>query len=135
VTGQSQIFFDRVRLGQSSLVWVWVLENFPLKSQIFQFFLLRIKKSLRVRSKKYPDQRRVSLLFTVGQKYPRVRLGQGPFHKLGNKQLPKQTTKIVTAQIFSIWYYACEMWLTPSMRVIIIISLHYRAHKLILRDF
>jgi len=41
------------------------LENFPLKRQIFQFFPLR--------NKKYPGQRQFGLLFTVGQKYARVR--------------------------------------------------------------
>jgi len=43
-------------------------ENFPSKSQIFQFFALRVKKNL--------GQSRVGLLFTAGQKYARV--GSGP---------------------------------------------------------
>jgi len=48
------------------------LENFPLKSQIFQFFSVRVKKIALGWVKKYPGQRQVSLLFATG------RDGSGP---------------------------------------------------------
>jgi len=53
-------------------------ENFPLKSQIFQFFALQVKKILSGQVKKYMSKSRVSLIFTAGQKYAWVGLGQGP---------------------------------------------------------
>jgi len=51
------------------------LENFSLKSQIFQFFSLWLNKISLGRVKKYLGQRWVGLLFTAGQKYARVGLG------------------------------------------------------------
>jgi len=48
--------------------------NFPPKSQIFQFFSLRVKKSHQVRSKMGRPP------ITVGQKYARV--GSGPISKV-----------------------------------------------------
>jgi len=55
-----------------------------------------------------------------------------------NKLTEKQTTSIVTAQIFSILYYACSVWLTPSLNkktLCSVESLHYRALRLIVRDY
>jgi len=55
-----------------------------------------------------------------------------------NKLTEKQATTIVTAQIFSILYYACCVWLTPSLNKKIlgtVESLHYRALRLIIRDY
>jgi len=55
-----------------------------------------------------------------------------------NKLTEKQATSIVTAQIFSILYYACSVWLTPSLNrktLCRVESLHYRALRLILRDY
>jgi len=55
-----------------------------------------------------------------------------------NKLTEKQATTIVTAQIFSILYYACCVWLTPSLNKKILStveSLHYRALRLIIRDY
>jgi len=45
--GPGQNFLTRVRLGRVSHLW-FGFENFPLKMSNFQFFSLRIKKSLRV---------------------------------------------------------------------------------------
>jgi len=66
--GPGQIFVIRV-----SHQWL-----FHLKITNFQFFTLRVKKSLTYLIKKYPGQSRVSVLFTAGQKYSRVGSGQGP---------------------------------------------------------
>jgi len=55
-----------------------------------------------------------------------------------NKLTEKQTTSIVTAQIFSILYYACCVWLTPCLNrktFGTVESLHYRALRLIIRDY
>jgi len=55
-----------------------------------------------------------------------------------NKLTESQTTTIVTAQVFSILYYACCVWLTPSLSRKMfgtIESLHYRALRLIIRDY
>jgi len=51
-------------------------ENYPLKSQIFQFVPIWVKKISSGWVKKYPDQRRVGLFFTAGKKYAWV--GSGP---------------------------------------------------------
>jgi len=51
------------------------LENFPWKSQIFQFFALLVKKISLSRVKKYLDQSQVGLFFTASQKYARVGSG------------------------------------------------------------
>jgi len=55
--------------GRVSHIW-FGFGKFPHKSQIFQFFPLRIKKNLIG-----VGQRRVSLFFTAGQKYARVGSG------------------------------------------------------------
>jgi len=55
-----------------------------------------------------------------------------------NKLSPKQTTSVVTAQIFSILYYACAVWLTPSLgkkNVKTVERLHFKALRLIIRDY
>jgi len=55
-----------------------------------------------------------------------------------NKLNQRQTTKIVTAQNFSILYYACAVWLTPSIskkNLGRIESLHFRSLRLILKDY
>jgi len=59
----------RVRLGQTSLVWVLVWKIFPKNPKFFNFFSFGSKKIPSGRVKKYPGQRRVGLLFTAGQKY------------------------------------------------------------------
>jgi len=68
-------FFEaRVRLGQPSMVWVWVWKISP---KYFKFyFSLRVKKISTGWVKKYLGQRQVGFLFTAGQKYARV--GSGP---------------------------------------------------------
>jgi len=58
--GPGQYFVARVRSGLGL-----GLENFPLKSQIFNFFALRLKKIFSCWDKKYTGQRRVGLLFTL----------------------------------------------------------------------
>jgi len=50
------------------------LENLPQKSQMFQFFPFGSKKISLGCVKKYPGQRWIGLVFTVGQKY----FGSGP---------------------------------------------------------
>jgi len=74
--GPGQKYLTRVRsiFWRSGQVWMgWVfglgLEISPKNPKFFHF-------SLRI--KKYPVQGWVSLLFTEGQKYAWVRLGQGP---------------------------------------------------------
>jgi len=55
-----------------------------------------------------------------------------------NKLTQSQATKVVTAQIFLILYFACTVWLTPSLNGSLkrtIDSLHFRALRLILRDY
>jgi len=55
-----------------------------------------------------------------------------------NKLTQAQTTKVVTAQVFSILYYACAVWLTPSLGSDLnktVNSLHYRSLRLIIRDY
>jgi len=56
-------------LGQPFLVWVWVWKISPKNHWFFNFLPFGSKKILSGRVKKYPGQSRVSLLFTVGQKY------------------------------------------------------------------
>jgi len=65
VTVPGQFFVAQV----GSAIFGSGLEIFPTKNQIF---------SLRVWVKKYPGQRTVGLLFTVGQNHARVGLGQAP---------------------------------------------------------
>jgi len=69
--GPDQNFLTRVNFlwlgsGQTTLVWDWVWEISPKNVKFFNFFPFKKISSDRV--KKYPGQRRVSLLFTVGQK-------------------------------------------------------------------
>jgi len=55
-----------------------------------------------------------------------------------NKLSQKEATSIVTAQLFSILYYACCVWLTPSLNKKVLCTierLHFRALRLILRDY
>jgi len=55
-----------------------------------------------------------------------------------NKLTQKQATQVVTAHIFSILYYACAVWLTPSIgrkNMGTIGSLHFRALRVVLRDY
>jgi len=62
----------------------------------------------------------------------------GGVRMVRNKLTESQTTTVVTAQIFSILYYACCVWLTPTLNKKLlgsIESLHYRALRLIIRDF
>jgi len=61
--------------GQPSLVWVWKI--FPTNPKISNFFPSN-KKPVLGQVKKYPGQRQVDLLFTVGQRYAQVGLDQGP---------------------------------------------------------
>jgi len=72
--GSGQFFVAPVGPGQPFLVWVWIWKISP-KNLNFFIFSLRIKKISLSQVKKYPGLRRVSLLFTAGQKYARVRLG------------------------------------------------------------
>jgi len=66
-----QMIFLVLGLGQVSHFW-FVFENFPKKSQIFQFSPFGSKKLSSDEVKKYPCQRWVGLLFTESQKYARV---------------------------------------------------------------
>jgi len=62
----------------------------------------------------------------------------GGIRMIRNKLDQKQTTKIVTAQVFSILYYACTVWLTPSINkknLARVESLHYRSLRLIIKDY
>jgi len=55
-----------------------------------------------------------------------------------NKLTQKQATQVVTAQIFSIPYYACAVWLTPMIgwkNMGAIESLHFRALRVIPWDY
>jgi len=55
-----------------------------------------------------------------------------------NKLTQKQAITIVTAQIFSILYYASCVWPVPSLNrktYCIVESMHYRALRLIIRDY
>jgi len=70
-----QFFVAWVRSVQPSLVWVWVWKISPKNPKLkINFLPLGQKKSLWVVSK----STRVGLLFTVGQKYTRVRSGPNP---------------------------------------------------------
>jgi len=81
--GPGKFFLTPVRSGPNFVSWVRSaifvlgldLENFSLKSQNFKFFPIKSKKISSCLIKKYPGQRRVNLLFTVGQKYARVGSG------------------------------------------------------------
>jgi len=70
--GSGQIFVARIGLGQLFCLGL-TLENFPLKSKTFQFFILWVKKILSGQVKKYPGQSRVGFLSIAGQKYAQVR--------------------------------------------------------------
>jgi len=80
--GSGLKIFDSCQVGSGQFFNIWVglgLENFHPKPPIFQFFPFESKKISLVWVKKYPGQGQVGLLFTAGQKYARVRSGQGPF--------------------------------------------------------
>jgi len=72
VKDPGQFFNALVGSGQPSLVWVWIWKISPKNVKFFNFFPLDPKNLFG------SGQRRVSLLFTAGQKYAQVRLGQGP---------------------------------------------------------
>lgn len=62
----------------------------------------------------------------------------GGVRMVRNKLTQAQTTKVVTAQVFSILYYACAVWLTPTLGSDLkktINSLHFRALRLIICDY
>jgi len=58
-------------LGRVNDIW-FGFEKFPLKIPNFTIFPLWIKNN-HTGSEKYPGQRKVGILFSVGQKYARVR--------------------------------------------------------------
>jgi len=74
VMDQGQKFFTQSIFlpGQPSLGWIWV---WKISAKNLKFFSLRVKKIPLGQVKNYPCQRQVSLLFTAGQKYARVRSG------------------------------------------------------------
>jgi len=62
----------------------------------------------------------------------------GGVRMIRNKLTKQQTTNVVTAQVFSILYYACILWLSPTLNrksFHTIERLHYRALRLIIRDY
>jgi len=62
----------------------------------------------------------------------------GGMRMVRNKLTQTQATNVVTAQVFSILYYACAVWLTPSLSSDLkrtVNSLHYRSLRLIIRDY
>jgi len=50
VMGPGQKFLTRERLGQPSMVWVWVWKISPKNIKFFHFFTFRSRKSLRIGS-------------------------------------------------------------------------------------
>jgi len=76
VMGPGQNFLTRVRvnflvLGSDRVSHLWFgfeFGKFPQKMSNFSIFSLRVKKISSGHVRKYPGQRRVSLLFTGGQK-------------------------------------------------------------------
>jgi len=72
-----------IRVGSA----IFGLEDFPLKSQIFQFFPLRFKKISPGRVKKYSRQSRIGLLFTAGKTYAQVGSGSLSIKCLWNRML------------------------------------------------
>jgi len=67
LVGSEQFFVAQVGLGQPFMVWVWVWKISPQNIKFFNFFPFGQKISSGC-VKKYLGQRRVSLLFTKGQK-------------------------------------------------------------------
>jgi len=62
----------------------------------------------------------------------------GGVRMIRNKLSKQQTTKVVTAQVFSILYYACVVWLSPTLNrknYQTIERLHFKALRLIMRDY
>jgi len=62
----------------------------------------------------------------------------GGVRMVRNKLSQKEATSVVTAQVFSVLYYACCVWLTPSINKKVlgtVEKLHYRALRLIVRDY
>jgi len=82
VMGPGQKYLTWVGLGHPSLVWVWHLKISLKNPKFFNFLPFGSKKISLGQAKKYLCQSRVSLLFTAGQKYARVRSGPifNPFH-------------------------------------------------------
>jgi len=73
--GSRSKFVDPGRVGSAIYGLGLDLENFPQKMSNFSIGWKKISSG---RVKKYQGQWRVSLLFTVDQKYAQVGLGQGP---------------------------------------------------------
>jgi len=62
----------------------------------------------------------------------------GGVRMIRNKLTPKQATSVVTAQIFSVLYYACCVWLTPVLSkkcLNTIEGLHFKSLRLILENY
>jgi len=54
------------------------------------------------------------------------------------KLTKKEAISVVTAQVFSLLYYACCVWLTPALNkktLKIIESLHFKTLRMVLRDY
>jgi len=66
--GSDQFFVARVGLGQTFIVWVWILKISSKNVKFFNFLPFGSKKIALGRVRKYPGQSRVGLLFTAGQK-------------------------------------------------------------------
>jgi len=75
---QGRVNFLWLGLGQPFMVWVWIWKIPPKNVKFFNFFPIGSKKISSGQVWKYPGWRQVSLLFTAGQNYSRVRSGQGP---------------------------------------------------------
>jgi len=78
VMGLGQKILIWVGSGQPFMAWVWFWKISPKNVKFFNFFTFGSKKIFSGHFKKYLGQRRVSLLFTVGQKQAWVGSGQGP---------------------------------------------------------
>jgi len=94
----SLFFSKHIQLFNWSQVWNISL----LKSENFQLFSLWVKKISLGQVKKFLGQRRVSLSFPAGQKYARVRSGQGP-----SLFSPKVS---LNNQILNLKYYFINLW-------------------------
>jgi len=96
--------------GQSSLG----LENFPQKSQTFQFFYLWVKKK-SCRVKKYLGQSRSSPL--LGQNYAQVGSGQGTsLHQSYKNRLKKHFGELGKEHIFN-QKYENRDWINHKFRI------------------
>jgi len=79
--GSGSKIFDQGQInfccwGRVSHLWFGFCKISLKNTKFFNFFLLGSKKISLGQVKKYPDQKRVSLLYTVSQKYAWV--GSGP---------------------------------------------------------